>query len=211
MSLDVLPASPWRSRRRMDAGENGLRRGWTEIRSTGVSQDPCIRVRRIGGASRDRRVSLLFVDVNTLVFMLRTSAFSRVHGEDIRPFANYSPNVLRNPAAGPPMTLCLGGFDSRMGMRHVPRFRREIAAAAVTAAASATRGGASTAERWLPPVGLLRATFLSFSASRVLPLYFAPLCTHACLALFLHARVNWTSLFIDVFIDFITIVLNILM
>lgn len=60
----------------------------------------------------------------------------------IRPFANCSPNVLRNPAAGSPVTLCLRGFDSRMGMRHVLRLRGEVAAAAAAAGAS---GAAVTA------------------------------------------------------------------
>lgn len=63
---DVLPASPWRSRRRVDAGENGLRRGRAEIRPAGfVSQGSCIRAR--GSAARAETAASLssLVDVNT--------------------------------------------------------------------------------------------------------------------------------------------------
>lgn len=70
-----------------------------------------------------------------------TSTFSRAHEEEIRPFANCSPNVLRNPAAGSPVTLCLRGFDSRMGMRHVLCFRGEVAAAAAAAAGGGAASG----------------------------------------------------------------------
>ncbi|KAG7196852.1 hypothetical protein KM043_014488 [Ampulex compressa] len=50
-----------------------------------------------------------------------------------RPSANCSPNALRNPAAGSPVTLCLRGFDSRMGMRQVPRSGGRVTAAATAA------------------------------------------------------------------------------
>ena len=62
------------------------------------------------------RLSCLF-----MLCLVKRDRFSK-RRRGTRPFANCSPNALTIPAAGSPVTLCLRGFDSRMGMRHVPRF-----------------------------------------------------------------------------------------
>lgn len=89
------------------------------------------------------------------VFILGREAFSK-RPQRTRPFANCSPNALTNPAAGSPVTLCLHGFDSRMGMRHVPRVWREAASI------PATRGGASIGGRVVAR-GFQVSSFFSFS------------------------------------------------
>lgn len=89
------------------------------------------------------------------VFIPGREAFSK-RPRRTRPFANCSPNALTIPAAGSPVTLCLHGFDSRMGMRHVPRVWREAASI------PATRGGASIGGRVVAR-GFQVSSFFSFS------------------------------------------------
>jgi hypothetical protein len=90
------------------------------------------------------------------VYAGRTRAFSKARTRKTTSVRELFAKRTEEPlAADPTVTSCLrGGFDSRMGMRHVPRFRGEIAAAAAAAAgaaataACAARGGASTIGRW---------------------------------------------------------------